>query len=310
MPTDPSRSGLLRWEDLRRLALFTGGGLASQLVSEKLSPAVARSLFALYKQFPGNTLDSLERKMRRALPVEAWPDARAIAEAHALMRVEDMWGCLRGMRTFGWNPQIEWEGLDRLEAPRREGRGVILWSMRFSSATAIKQAFYRAGMPLVHLSRFDHGSKTKTKLGLSVLAPLHNRAENCYLKERVIIPLENSLTYVELLRERLRSGDLVSIFGEHSGRQNFEANVLGTKIELALGAPSLAWLEDAALFTLAPIRVGPLHYRIVIDEPIPVVLQTPRRQFAAAAAQDYADRLNARILKHPADWQGWLYRDF
>ena len=163
---------------------------------------------------------------------------------------------------------------------------------------------------MVHLSQVDHGSSTRTTLGLRVAAPLYCRAENCYLKERVQIPLDESRHYVQTLRERLRAGNLVSIFGEHQGRQNYEARLLGTTIKLALGAPSLAWLEDAALFTVAPIRVGPFRYRIVIDEAIPVDRIQPRRLFAEQAAQEYARRLEARILQHPADWQGWLYREF
>jgi lauroyl/myristoyl acyltransferase len=182
--------------------------------------------------------------------------------------------------------------------------------MRFSSATILKQGFYRQGLPVVHLSRVDHGSSTLTTLGLRIAAPLYCRAENCYLKERVRIPNDESLNYVQTLRDRLRTGNLISIFGEHEGRQNDKAQLLGTTIKLALGAPSLAWLEEAALFTIAPIRVGPFRYRIVIDEAIPVDQAMPRRKFAEQAAQEYARRLEARILQHPADWQGWLYREF
>ena len=284
--------------------------LATTCVPEQASPTAARVLLGLYRYLQPTTLQNLEAKMRIALPADAWPNPHEVAEAHVLMRLEDMWGRLRGIRRFGWNPRIEWAGLNRLKPALRDGRGVILWSMRFSSATVIKQAFYKAKMPLVHLSRFDHGSATTTQLGLGGVAPLYCRAEDCYLKERVRIPQGESLGYVKVLRERLREGALVSIFGEHTGLQNFEADILGTKIQLALGAPSLAWLENAALFTVAPIRVGPFHYRVVIDEEIPVDRDMPRRKFAAVAAQEYARRLKARILCHPADWQGWLFRDF
>jgi lauroyl/myristoyl acyltransferase len=256
------------------------------------------------------TVQTLEEKIRRTLLADAQPTPRAIAEQHILMRLEDIWGRLRGMRRFGWRPHIEWEGLERLDDARRDSRGIVLWSMRFSSATVLKQGFYRQGLPFVHLSRVDHGSSTLTTVGLRVAAPIYCRAENCYLKERIRIPVDKSLHYVQTLRERLRSGNLVSIFGEHEGRQNYEAQVLGTTIKLALGAPSLAWLEDASLFTIAPIRVGPFRYRIVVDQAIPVDRAKPRRQFAEQAAQEYARRLQARILQHPADWQGWLYREF
>ncbi len=304
------RSGFFAWQDVRRICVLTCGGLLAQFVPARASVTVTRILFRAHRLLLPQTARTLEEKIRKALPADTQSSPRAIAEQHILMRLEDIWGRLRGIRRFGWRPQIEWEGLERLDAPIRDGRGIILWSMRFSSATALKQGFYRQGLPFVHLSRVDHGSSTLTTLGLRVAAPLYCRAENCFLKERIQIPADESLNYVQTLRERLRAGNLVSIFGEHEGRQNYEARLLGTTMKLALGAPSLAWLEDAALFTVAPIRVGPFRYRIVVDEAIPVDRTKPRRKFAEQAAQQYARRLEARVLRHPADWQGWLYRDF
>ena len=303
-------SGFVAWQDVRRIWTLTCGGLLAQFVPERASASVSRILFRAYKLIRNQTILDLEGKIRKALPANSRPDPRAIAEQHILMRLEDIWGRLRGMRRFGWHPHIEWQGRERLDAPLREGRGIILWSMRFSSAIVLKHGFHRRGAPFIHLSRADHGSSTSTTLGLRVAAPLYCRAEDCYLKERVRIPLDESLSYVQTLRERLRAGNIVSIFGEHEGRQNYEAHLFGTTIKQALGAPSLAWLENAALFTIAPIRIGPFRYRIVIDEAIPTELATPRRKFAEQAAQEYARRLEARILEHPADWQGWLYREF
>jgi len=303
-------SGLLTGQDVRRICVLTCGGLLAQLVPERASRSVTHILFRAYRLLLPQTVQAVERKIRKALPADTQPDPHTLAEEHIRMRLEDIWGRLRGLRRFGWSPHIEWEGLERLDAALRDGRGIVLWSMRFSSATALKQGFYRQDLPFVHLSRADHGSSTQTTLGLRVAAPIYCRAENCYLKERIQIPVDESLHYVQTLRERLRAGNLVSIFGEHEGRQNYEAQLLGTTIKLALGAPSLAWLENAALFTVAPIRIGPFRYRIVVDEAIAVDRGKPRRQFAEHAAQEYARRLEARILQHPADWQGWLYREF
>lgn len=303
-------SGFLVWQDVRRISVLAGGALFAQFVPERASRFVTRILLRAYRLFFAQTVQNLERKINAALPTAAQPGPQVIAQQHILMRLEDIWGRLRGIRRFGWRPHIEWEGLERLDDARNEGRGIILWSMRFSSATVLKQGFYRQGLPLAHLSRVDHGSFTLTTLGLRVAAPLYCRAENCYLKERVQIPADDSLDYVRTLREHLRTGNLVSIFGEHEGRQNYEAQLLGTTIKLALGAPSLAWLENAALFTVAPVRIGPFRYCIVVDEAIPVDRAKPRRQFAEHAAQEYARRLKARIRQYPADWQGWLYREF
>ena len=303
-------SGLFAWQDIRRIGVLACGGLLAQCVPAWASRFVTYILLHAYRSLLGRTMRPLEEKIRNALPADTQPGPHSIAEQHILMRLEDIWGRLCGMRRFGWHPHIEWAGLERLDVPLLDGRGIVLWSMRFSSATALKQGFYRRGLAFVHVSRADHGSSTFTTLGLRVAAPLYCRAENCYLKERIQIPLDGSLGYIQKLRERLRAGSLVSIFGEHEGRQNYEVQLLGTTMKLALGAPSLAWLENAALFTVAPIRVGPFRYRIVVDEAIQVNGAMPRRKFAEYAAQQYIRRLESRILQHPADWQGWLYRRF
>lgn len=299
----------IQWADVRRAIVLAGGGFAANCVPQAAAPAVVRALLALYRVVLAGTVRSLESKMGRVLRTDG-PAALKAAEDHIEVRLEDMWGRLRGMRRYGWQPEIEWDGFDHLERALAEGRGVVIWSMRFSSATVIKQGFHHAGLPLVHLSRFEHGSTTKSRFGLGAVGPMYCRAENCYLKRRVVIPADGSLAYLAVLREALRAGELVSIFGEHAGRQNHRAKILGTTVELALGAPSLAWLEGVTLLTAAPLRVGPLRYRLVIDEPIPVDNGLSRRAFATLAAEEFARRLEARVLAHPADWQGWLYRAF
>ena len=186
----------------------------------------------------------------------------------------------------------------------------MVWSMRFSSATALKQAFYRAGLPLVHLSRVSHGASSNTRTGLGIVGPPYCRAENSYLAERVQIPIDGSVRYIHTLQGHLRNNCCVNIFGEHTGRQNAPATVVGARWPFALGAPSLAWSEDAALLTAYPLRSGPFRYRVIVDEEIPVGRSIGRRDFAKQAVAQFARRLETLIVAHPADWQGWLYREF
>ena len=163
---------------------------------------------------------------------------------------------------------------------------------------------------MTHLSREQHGSPSLTRLGVRVVAPLYCRAENPYLAERVRIPLDGSLSYLNRLRGRLRENACVSIFGEHEGRQGAEVEVLGARWRFALGAPSLAWLEGAELLTVYPLRIAPFHYRVVIDEPIAADRSAPRKAFAQQALAEFAERLERLIVAYPAQWQGWLYRSF
>ena len=223
------------------------------------------------------------------------------------MRLEDMLGRVRGIGLRSWRPEIEIEGLEHVRVALSRGRGVVVWSMRFSSATVLKQAFYNAGLPLVHLSRVSHGASSATRMGLGVVAPLYRRAENPYLADRVSIPMNGSVSYINILKRHLRNNLCVNIFGEHRGRQNATAAVLGAPKQFALGAPSLAWAEGAALLTACPLRIGPFKYRVVVGEEIPVDRSISRKDFARRAVAEFAHRLELRIKSAPADWHGWSY---
>ena len=307
---EPEQGRMASWADLTRIGGLLGGAALSfaipQPLDARFTTALSRALQALR---PGSVRSVAER-MQRSLGAEASFDAERAAQAFERMRLEDSWGRARGMRRSGWRPDVRIEGVDRLERALSRGRGAILWGMRFASATAMKQAFHRAGHPLVHLSRAQHGSPTETRLGVGLAAPLYCRAENPYLRERVVIPLDGSPRYLQTLKRRLSENACLSIFGEHAGRQNVSSRILNTRLELAIGAPSLAWSEQAALLTVSAHREAPFVYRVEIGEEIPVDRSIPRKDFARQAAAEFARRLEERIVRYPWDWQGWTYHEF
>jgi lauroyl/myristoyl acyltransferase len=281
------------------------------VVPRRFDAAIARGLQSTAEKLFAARLRKLSETMARLLPEESRrEDPRRIALDHYAMRLEDMWGRARGIGFQGWHPEIEIEGIEHVRAALARGRGAVVWSMRFSSATALKQAFHRAGLPLVHLSRVSHGASSATRTGLGIVGSLYCRAENPYLAERVRIPMDGSVSYINTLRRHLRNNLCVNIFGEHTGRQNAPATVLGLRWPFALGAPSLAWSEDAALLTAYTLRTGSLRYHVVVDKEIPVDRSIGRREFARQAVVEFARRLETLIVSHPADWQGWLYREF
>jgi lauroyl/myristoyl acyltransferase len=301
---------LFEWADLGRIGGLLGGAVASCFIPERADPAWIGLLDWVTRRLRPAAVREIAARMHRALGEDAASDWASLARGFWRMQMEDAWGRSRGMRAMGWRPHVRIEGLDRLDAALSRGRGAILWGMRFASATAIKQAFYYADRPLVHLSRARHGSPSDSRIGLQVAAPLYCRAENPYLRERVVIPLDGSPRYLQLLRKRLAANACVSIFGEHAGRQNVVRPVLGMKMEFAVGAPSLAWTEQSALMTVSAHREAPFCYRVEIDQEIPVDRSIERKGYAEQAVTEFASRLEARIRRYPADWQGWAYRNF
>jgi lauroyl/myristoyl acyltransferase len=140
------------------------------------------------------------------------------------------------------------------------------------------------------------------------VAPLYRRVEDAELAERVQIPLGQSLAYLDTLADRLAANRCVSIFGEHPGRQNVEVDILGVKRRLALGAPSIAWRAGAGLVTVYALRESAFRHRVVIEEEMPVDSEMGRREFAEQSVRAFARRLEACVLRHPAQWHGWFYQ--
>ena len=282
--------------DVRALILLTAGAAVTSIVPPRWDAVMARGLQrASEKLFPAR-IRNLGEMMARVLPHESRPgDPRDTALDHSVMRLEDMLGRTRGLSVRGWHPEIEIEGLEHIRSALSRGRGVVVWSMRFSSATVLKQAFYHAGFPLVHLSRVSHGAPSATRVGLGIVAPLYCRPENSYLADRVSIPMDGSVSYINTLKRHLRNNLCVNIFGEHTGRQNAPGTLFGAQKQFALGAPSLAWAEDAVLLTACPLRTGPVRYRVVVGEEIPVDRSIGRKEFARKAVIEFARRLESRI---------------
>jgi lauroyl/myristoyl acyltransferase len=278
------------------------------VVPRSADVAITRSWFRLYRALAGKTIDRLAARLERHLP-SPWSGEpyRALAEQHVERRIEDMWGRLRGLRRERYAPHIEVDGIEHVRAALARGRGVVVWCMRVGSATVIKRGFREQGLPLTHLSRVEHGSPTTTKLGIAVVAPLFRRVEDAALAERVQIPLGESLAYLHTLAERLAANACVSIFGEHPGRQAVEVEFLGMRRRLALGAPSIAWRAQAGLVTGYALRESAFRHRVVVEEELPVDRGMPRKEFAELAVRQFASRLEACILRHPAEWHGWFF---
>lgn len=309
MPAEePQR--LVAWPDVRRAASLVVGAAVCGVTPQRADPLMAAWVDRAAQRLSPATVPRIAEKMRRALPADQELDAEAAALAFRRMFVEDALARTRGLWRHGWRPELRIQGLERLDRALERGRGAILWGLRFASSTAIKQAFHRIGRPLIHLSRRQHGSPTTSRFGLGVTAPLYCRAENPYLAERIVIPLNRSPRYLQILRARLRDNQTISIFAEHEGQQNIVAPVLTAEFPFAMGAPSLAWSEDAALLTVSAHREGPFRYRIEIGDEIPVRRSLTRKAFAAEAVAELATRLERLIVRDPSDWQGWMYREF
>lgn len=302
------KEGLFRWADFPRLAKLLAGGSLAALAPNRYDIAAVETLLRLHPFARESTVTELADIMKKTLPAGTNGDRdwRALAETHLRMTAEDWWGRFRGIGGRNWQPIVELTGEPLVREALQSGRGAVIWCMRFSSDIALKRGFHRAGWPLVHLSLAEHGAwGSRTRLGTAVISPLYSRAENPYLAARVIIPPNNSLRYLQTLREHLRRNACVSIFGDRTGRQREEVPFLTGTRKFATGAPSLAWAENCALLSAYVIRTGSFQYRVVVQEQIPVYQSMPRKEFVKQAVTEFAKRMERVVGSYPADWQEW-----
>jgi lauroyl/myristoyl acyltransferase len=223
---------------------------------------------------------------------------------HFRMRAEGIWSRIRLLHGERWSAKITLRGGEHLERARKRGKGAIVWRMEFCDALIGHAACAEAGFPLTHLSHFHHGARTRTRLGLNVVAPRYCKSEQRLVKERVVIGPSGALGYLRTLASRLASNEVVSIVGEHSASQTVNARFFDRTIGLATGAPGLAWQTDATLLTLHAVRTGPYCYEVIVSEPIRIDRGQPRRAWIEAAVAEYAGRLAQNVAAHPESWMG------
>ena len=287
--------------------MIAGGLAAATVIPRRLDDRVVTALTRLWLLAHPGAVSRLTVAMRERLGRDtvAGEPLHTVAKAHYRSRFQTGWERVRALQGGALTGEVELEGRDLVEEGLAAGRGVILWRMAVGGGPALMSAFHRAGLPLVHLSRAEHGSRHLSRFGLATLCRMWQRAENRFLEERVAIPVDGALDYVRVLTERLAANKVLSIAGEHAGKGGVTVRVLGSERQLATGAAALAWECGARLLTCATVQAAPARRRVVVDPPIELAAGAGRRAAVAGAVEEYARRLELRVRAHPADWRGW-----
>ena len=305
----PRGRGLVERRDLKKLASTFGGIALASVLPQRLDGALVGTLDALGRRRPSRERTLLVEAMERTLgPSMPGRDFRPAVAEHYRMRSEISWQRTRGMRGQRMRHRIPIDGIERLREGLEAGRGVILWRMNFGSTMWLQAACQQAGHPAVQLSDASHGASSYSHAGFVVLPRMYVRAENIYLRERVVIPPDRSLGYMTRLIELLEANAVVAMRGDLPGRQPVPATLFGEPFPLATGGPSLAWRTGAALLTAYTVRDAPLRYRLIVDEPVEVDRGRPRRAAVTSAVHEFAARLEERVRRHPSNWMGWYGR--
>jgi lauroyl/myristoyl acyltransferase len=310
MPT-PGKQRLVARVDLKRTAALTLGWVLAALLPHRADRHIVSAVQRFWARTRSGSLSDAAARMVRTLPERFdAPQAHALAWGWLRRRAELNWGRMRNLHRAGWRATVEIEGIAHVVHARGAGRGVVVWFSSTCDSFLLMQALAQHGVPITHLSLHTHGSPGRSVFGAKITSRIHRIAEDRFLRERVIIRSESAPGYYKRLREALAANHAVTIRGDLGrGPREPLVSFLGLRRSFPAGAPKLAYQTGAVLLTAHVRRVAPCHYRVTMQEPLPLDRQAPRKDFVAAATAQYAARLETELAANPLDWDGWWLID-
>jgi len=234
-------------------------------------------------------------------------DARAFALESAAGRSEHHLQILRARSPGGWRPVPELEGAAHLDHALAQGRGAVLWVAHFCfNALATKKALGDAGYRVWHLSRPEHGF-SKSTVGIALFNGIRVAAEIEHLAGRIIIDRDKPMAATLAAQRRLKKNEIVSITaGAWEGSRLAQVDLLGGRLELAVGAPGLARLAGAALLPVFTVRGPPDGaIRVVIEKPLSIPAEGGMDEAVQEAARQFGALLEDYVRRYPAEWRDW-----
>ncbi|HUT51742.1 MAG TPA: hypothetical protein VM325_20625 [Alphaproteobacteria bacterium] len=273
----------------------------------RLWPIVCARVSPVVSLFEGTGGEDLTARIARYLGARklVMPLPRIAMRARAGF-MEEFLGILRAHRPWQSTPRCTFHGGAHIAAALKGGRGAVLWIDEFHFySLASKVALAEAGFLTVHLSHPTHGF-SKTRFGMAVLNPVKIRAENRWLKDRVMMSFAGATGALRALQRHLRAGDVVSVTGGADAAAPIELSFLDGMIRLAPGAPELAHMAKAPLLPVHTIYRENGTFEVTVEAPIEAPRDLDRAAFADAAAREYAARLEPVVLSYPHQWRGWF----
>ena len=145
------------------------------------------------------------------------------------------------------------------------------------------------------------------------LNPIITHIENRYLGGRVMIGPEGARRAMKELDQRLRFNGIVSISAmvdakvRTQARNNFQVPFLHGSISLSTGPANFARKAGAPLLPVFTMRTAAGELEVDIGRPLDGEGQSDGKCPHGAALQQYAEMLEAYVLRFPHLWPNWGY---
>jgi len=223
-----------------------------------------------------------------------------IAEKHVSERLTSFFYFLRGLIKKDYL-NVSVTNINFLTEELNKGKGVILWVAAMTHLPdACKIGLYEKGFMVSHLSRPEHGFSSSL-FGIKFLNPIRTRYECRFLKQRVVIEGGSTKSAVAQLEALLGNNEIISILASaHQGKALFHSPFLNRNLQIAVGAPSIAYNTGAALVPVFG------NYKSTANEGFEIRFGKPidlsgedKRAAVQGATLSFLDTLEGEIRAHP-----------
>jgi hypothetical protein len=209
-------------------------------------------------------------------------------------------------------PSIDLIGADGLRRALERGRGAIVWCSQLTAQNLVgKRALHEAGYECHHVSVAEHGFSNSVA-ARRLLNPLTVRAENRYLKERVVFDRGDTLGVTRRIAGILKRNGVVLMTNNVYSGSSFAETPFGVRghQQWATTPVNFALRAGAALFVMSTHEVEPFErYESVVwpelEVPAPKDGASGSAWSIAQALIRAGDCLLADVRRSPEQFMGW-----
>jgi hypothetical protein len=163
----------------------------------------------------------------------------------------------------------------------------------------VKKCLSEAGYSISHLSRSAHGI-SRSFFGQLTLNKVIVNSETKYVSRRLLVDEAENMRSMRLARDILMNGGILSVSMSGDGKQQVTLKVLGGEINLATGAPNLAFTTGAALLPVITRTNKAGWFEVKIEPPIASPSAAGRSVAIHHMAAQFARILERELKIQPA----------
>ena len=275
-------------KDVREL-LGLGGAAAAMLFPSRSWPALGRFASSLrYGRKHGKGYAGFAEAMRLVLGIDDDASCEVLFRKHLEMMMRRRFMFAIDHLSRRRNPHIEVAGAEPLRAALDRGKGALVWTSQFAfQSLAGKRALWEQGFKPIQISDPYHGF-SNTAFGNASINPWLRRAEERYLKERVVFDRENGATVTRKIVNLLDQGELILLMNNLHAGSMFVELPFGERGHVSMPTAPLSIVARRAtpFFSMSILETAPFERMEAVIEPIDDA-GLPRVE-GRAAKRDYA----------------------